>query len=137
MVPLVIGDEQVAELKRIKEYAEAHVYTVADMYLRKQGTLQAPGDLNAFKCMIPVGFKVVFSLEQHPQQDGSYVLARHLSVSVARHKRVPSIPAVQMIMDELGFEKPIAECIIDMEEIGKGEMAISVLESIQHAKAND
>ena len=53
---------------------------------------------------IPVGFRAVYSIEEHP-----IGWCRHLSVSVSTKNRVPSVPAVEMIMHEFGFKGTITE----------------------------
>jgi hypothetical protein len=127
MRALIIGETEQAELQRIKQYAEAHPYDLEAMVDRGRGKRVAPGELSVYRCLIPVGFKVVFSVEDHPQRSGKTIRMRHLSVSVSAFNKLPSPEAVQLIMDELGFKRPWQECHIDTEKFPGGQ-AITVIE---------
>lgn len=127
MRALIIGEAELAELQRVRQYAEAHPYDLEAMVDRGTGKRQPPGNLSVYRCLIPVGFKVVFSIEDHPQRTGKTLRMRYLSVSVSSFNKLPSPEAVQMIMDELGFKRPWNECHIDTEEF-KGGQAIVVVE---------
>lgn len=100
MTALVIGPEQQAELQRIRDYAEAkhRRYRLEDMRKIVLGTRQPPGADPARICEVPHGFRVVYSIEQHPQG-----WVRHLSVSLDLTRRTPNMGAVLMIARELGF----------------------------------
>lgn len=129
---LVIGENEQAELQRIRQYAEANPYDLEAMVDRGRGKRMTPGELSVYRCYIPVGFKVVFTIEDHPQHTGKTLRMRHLSVSVTGFNKLPSPEAVQMIMDELGFIRPIVECHVDIEKFTGGQ-AITVIEPLTNA----
>lgn len=115
MRPLLMDDEQKQKIAKVVAYAEAHPYSRPYMQERvalaglKQDV--APGDDPNFRCEIPFGFKCVFTIEEQPVG-----WCRHLSVSVDNPTKVPSIPAVEMLMKEFGFKGPLKECYVYMEE---------------------
>jgi hypothetical protein len=81
MRPLVIGPDQLARCAEIRRYAEANVYTMDEMKgVMILGAEVAPGTDERFRCVIPMGFRCVFTLEQQPEPVG---LCTHLSVSLA------------------------------------------------------
>jgi hypothetical protein len=59
-----------------------------------------------------MGFKIVYSIEEHPLKDGTdTVWGRHMSVSLDKPTRVPSIEAVSLLCKEFGF-KSLQECFV-------------------------
>jgi hypothetical protein len=67
MRPLVIGPEQRARCAEIRRYAEANIYTMDEMKgVMILGAEVAPGTDERFRCVIPMGFRCVFTLEQQP-----------------------------------------------------------------------
>lgn len=130
MRALIIGETEKSELERVRKYAEANPYDLEAMVDRGIGKRQTPGNLSVYRCLIPVGYKVVFTVEDHPQRNGRTLRMRHLSVSVSGFNKPPSPDAVQIIMDELGFVRPLLECHIDTETFPGGQ-AISVVEPLE------
>lgn len=76
--------------------------------------------------IIPSGYKVVFTVEEQPGG-----LSRHLSMSSPTPGRAPIPAAVQMVMDEFGFETPLQECFIYPETFQQNWVAINVIERIK------
>jgi hypothetical protein len=102
MRPLLIGPEQVAELARVRAHAEAHrighVEVIASI-AEGRPIAWEPG----FRCVLPFGFRVAFSIEEHP---GGW--HRHLSVSVAAAPgRLPGMHAMIEIGRPLGMRMDI------------------------------
>lgn len=90
-----------------------------------------PGDSDKFFCLLPPQqdwqfpkFRVVYSVEEQPRQL-SKVMLRHLSVSILDADRMPNPHAIEMIMKELGFKRPIKECQVWIEKEYK---AVNVLD---------
>ena len=112
MRPLVIGNEEKQSIARVIEFAEKHPLTRAVMEKRMENPdFSPPGDNPNFVCDIPVGFKCVFTIEEQPVG-----WSRHLSVSVDDPQKMPSIPAVEMLMKEFGFKGSLKECYVYLED---------------------
>jgi anti-sigma regulatory factor (Ser/Thr protein kinase) len=117
-MPLLIDDTAREQIKALKEYAEKNQYTMDDLLDIKNGAQEAPGNNAFYSCALPVGYKVVYTIEQ--QVPGTL---RHMSISV--NGKVPPIEAVQMIMAEFSFENELKDCYLYLEE---GGVAINVIE---------
>ena len=121
MAILVINEDSKSEIQRVVKHAKEHVYSLDDLFDIKNGRLEVPGDDPAFVCVIPDGFRCVFTIENQPS--GKY---RHLSVSVSRKNKLPSVPAMEAIMEEFGFDGKIENSIVNTED----DVAINVLEKM-------
>lgn len=97
MRPLVICPIGRAEIKRVMDFADKHRDPIANLHARISGALPPIGDNPNFVCTLPVGFRIVYSIEQQP-----IGWCRHISVSVDGAK-LPNPMAVRMIADEFGF----------------------------------
>ena len=111
---LIIDTEAKAAIKKMVAFAEANHYTTDDILDMMNGDTQIAGNdpdhiVDPFQ-----GYKVVFSIEE--QNAGP---TRHLSVSVDTPGRVPNFPALQMIMDEIGFTRKVEECKVETEAISQ------------------
>lgn len=127
-----------AEVERIKAYAREHVLPANR--LDKLSQLKDPNmaiglDPNT-RIMFPFGYRVVYSLEEQPVQG----ICHHLSISVEEevtptppHKVLPSEPAVNMILETFGINKPVEKCLFiwieDIEDGGGG--AINIIDKAE------
>lgn len=118
---LVIGVDEQREADRVRSHAEAHPL----LMLAPDSLPQPIGDDPAFCMFIPMGYRVVFSVEHQPS--GKF---RHLSVSVDQPGRAPNVPAMEMIMPLFGFKGPLSDCAAWPEDLGEGFAAINVMEKI-------
>lgn len=112
-------------LAELIDNAEKNIFTVDDLMEIKNGKAPAPGDRKGFACYLDFGFRVVFSIEQHPQGR-----VRHLSVSV-HGTGLPNPAAVEEIMKHLKFENPMENCKVDIEKLPENRQAIEVIELIE------
>lgn len=130
--PFIIDDTTKQAIERIKSYAETHVYSMDDLLDIKNNEKDSiiAGDQEGFTCLLPFGYKVVFSMEDQPAG-----MVRHLSVSVDTEGKMPSQLVVSQIMKLIGFENSLTnlakEGYIHIEEIGENHHAINVLEKIK------
>ena len=99
MRALIIGPEEQEMLQTLKSYAEAHAFSMDDLLDRCNGA-PAPGDIPSFRCEIPVGYRVVFTIEATSNNK----TCRIVSISVPTPGKFPSKESCQMIMDHLGFQ---------------------------------
>lgn len=111
MRPLLIDDNARQNIARLVEFADAHRLSAEEMQRRVANGGPSIGDDPRFSCEIPFGFRVVFSIEQQPMG-----WCRHLSVSVDHPDRMPSIPAVKMIMEAFGYKQGLDESIVHIED---------------------
>lgn len=101
MRPLIIGPEERAKMKKLKDFAEEHRISVNELLdiFNKKG--KPVGDRAGYSCEIPVGYRIVFCIEH--QKKG---WARHLSVSINPRKvgKMANPEAVKEFMTMLGFQ---------------------------------
>ena len=98
MRPLIIDFETKQKIKSVIEYAEQNRIDHFQMIEIEAGILPPVGD-NPNHCVsIFSGFRVVFSIEEHP-----IGWCRHFSVSVNADEKLPSIPATELLLQEFGF----------------------------------
>lgn len=101
----IIDEEAKARIKRVREHAEAehNRFGPAQLLRMIRGKDKPPGDDPRHVCDIQVGFRAVYSVEDHGNGKG---WMRHLSVSVARARPGTGPPpeAVAMIAQAFGFD---------------------------------
>jgi hypothetical protein len=132
---LLIDDSVRAQLAALAAHALAHPVTAAQMQLLARGRVRPAGDDPAFVRDLPVNYRVVLSVEEHPQPAGGTVWLRHLSVSLrgTRKGRVPPEPAVRELLLLTGFRQPLEECAVWTEDFGEG-IAVNVVGRLEPAK---
>jgi len=132
MRPLVIGPDELADLARVRAHAEAHFFTLDALKTAAASGVSHCTD-RGFRCVLPRGFRVAFTIEQHP---GGW--ARHLSVSLADAPAgtVPGPHAMRMIGRELGMRMDILDPSSMSYSEGSPPFAISVIEPFAPAHAN-
>lgn len=119
---LIINEAVKEALYTLKKHAEENPFNLDDMLDIMNKAEKPAGDREGFSCCIPVDFRVVFTIETHPQG-----LSRHLSVSVPTEGRSPHPEAVKLIMKELGFVCKLEDCTCYLED----EKVINVVELIK------
>lgn len=115
----IIDEHYKQRLRRLKEYAEKNPYTMDDLLDIANRQIPPPAETPNFHITLPVGYKVVYSIELQKHT------IRHLSVSSA-HSPYPSIFVVREIMQELGFNHSLEKCHV----YGEGT-AINVIEPLE------
>ena len=101
MRALLIGPVERDGIATVRAWAQAH--PVSRRELAQMVELDRPpvGDDPRHACLIPEGYRCVYSVEDHPVG-----LCRHLSVSVLDPdpaRPLPSPEAITMLMTEFGF----------------------------------
>lgn len=96
---LFIGAAEQARLVRLLEYAKANLWPEERI---TAGHGPWPGEIPEHVASIQRGFRIVFSIEQHPS--GWF---RHASISVSTPGKYPSPQAVRMISRYLGYLLPL------------------------------
>jgi hypothetical protein len=129
MRALIIDKAAREALQKLVVHAEANVFTMDDLLDLHNGQGPMAGDLDGYSCVLPVGFRVVFSIED--QVPGK---VWHLSMSVDKDDRLPNPHAVEVVMKELGFKNELHECSFDLAYIGPNRKAINVWEIHEYAE---
>lgn len=124
--PMILGAEELGRLKELKEYAEANPWTINYQLDANNGQRSGPGLIDEYQCSIPLGYKVVFTIEANPAG-----MVRHLSMSVKDGDRLPNPGGAKMIMHILGFKQPLMNCKISVEDLLDGGQAINIGELIE------
>jgi hypothetical protein len=109
--PLVIDNEELAALR---QYAEENPISADEMRAIMAGEAPVVGEREGYDRNFDIGFRVVFTVEEHPQSDGTTKWLRHMSMSVATPGRSPSPPALGLIGEQLGF--PTKDNELDYEK---------------------
>lgn len=110
------------------EYAEQHRISLHDLFviLGRQGVV---GEDPQRRCIVPVGFRCVFSIEQQPDPVG---WCRHLSVSVPEAGRAPNFEAIYLLATGLFGFRPFTtrdpNTMFLTEPIGPNHIAVNVLQ---------
>jgi len=125
--PFLIDDNLREKMQALKENAEANIFSMDDLLDIENDCAEPPGNRPGFAVLVPIGYCVCFSIEDQP---AGYV--RHLSVSVDAAGKLPSPFLVEKVMKLLGFTGDgFIDCEFNIEDIGSGREAISVLQVIE------
>lgn len=125
MRALIIGPAEKEAIKNLVDYAEKNIFSMDDLLDTKNKEMAPAGDMDGFSAFLPVGYKVVYTIEQQPAGK-----VRHLSVSVDTPGKYATPESIQVIMDEIGFQNPLLKCEIGMEDIGSNHQAVNILEVV-------
>jgi len=100
---LIIDDGVREQIRKVVDYAHAHVISFHDLMRVMKGQGPVPGDNPEFVLHIRMGYRCVFTIDE--QLKGKM---RHLSVSVSGTKW-PNEHAVKELAKEFGFVRPFEE----------------------------
>lgn len=110
--------------KTLVIFAEEHKFTMDHLLDIKNGEGVIAGEMEEYTLEFD-NFRVVFSIEEQVPGD-----VRHLSVSVNKVGKLPSVFVVEEIMKLVGFENELENCAISLEDLPDGGQAVNVLEII-------
>jgi len=134
--PLIITPEATADLHRLRNTAARKPIDMQEVLRRlatPRGKRLHMAQMEAQTIVIPGpwDFFVTFSIETGPPAG----VCRHMSMSIKRDGRVPSVAAVWMVCEELGFSGGIEACRVWPEQLSDGGTAINVVQplSVQQA----
>lgn len=91
---LLIDDNTIAQAKQVMAYAIKHRETIRQIQDRESTNAPGPADDPKHALLIPCGYRVVYSVEQHPV-DG---WCSHVSIAVDNPSAWPSPKAAQEIL---------------------------------------
>ncbi len=113
-IPLVLDEKKLGGLR---SYAEAHRLPIDQMRMIVAGTAPIVGDRPEHECHLNVGWRVVFSIEEHPRKDGNGTAwLRHMSMSSSAPGRFPNSVALEEVARHLGFPGPY-DCVVQRNPI--------------------
>lgn len=126
MRPLLIDNEAKAKIECVMKYAEMNPFSMDEMLDIYNKELSPAGDMDGFAVNLYRGFKVVYSIEKQPS--GKF---KHISISVDKEGKLPSIESAQLIISEFGFTGNISGGTCDkvaMETFAPNHQAINIWE---------
>lgn len=121
--PLIITSKERAEAAVVVQYAENHVLEMDDLLDIKNNLFAPPGNYPEHVCFLPVGYRVVFSIERQ-----NHGLCRHISISVDTVEALPSVASVELILPLFGINAALVDCILTIGTHGYGKHYIDVIE---------
>lgn len=127
MRPFVYRPEEKAKVVALRKYAEENPLCEYDMRRIEAGEIAAPGDDPERHIVLPIDYRLVFTVEDQPGELGR---CRHLSISTPDPGRAPNPYMIEMVMPDFGFEKTLQECYLWMEDIGPNHKAVNILEPL-------
>lgn len=104
-----------AKIEQLIAFAKAHKIEVDEMIEIALCKRPPVGDREGFAIELDARFKLVFSIEHHPQSRGGAVWIKHMSVSQAQPSDFPAIGVIQTICQALSFPD-MAECAKYLEQ---------------------
>lgn len=123
--PLVIADAERAAIRRLTDHAERNIVTSARILRTIAGSERPVGDDPNFVCVIPVGYRCVYSIEEQPK----FGTCWHLSISVLGEGAAPNEAAVEMLASEFGFRGKIKDMDhVWTEPVTKAKVAVNLLQ---------
>jgi len=127
-----ISPEVIQKLKDLESYALLNPFTLPMLKEVLASKRSPAGDIPEYSITIPVGYKVVYSIEEHP---GGF--ARHLSVSSPSKGKHPKPIVINTIMSYLEFDgmSSSPDIYVYTENVGKGIEAINIIEMIKDVKS--
>jgi hypothetical protein len=125
---LIIDNSVKAEIKALMKYAEKNPYSMDDLLDIVNGSMESPGDQREFQMYIPMGYKVVYTMEI--QNVG---LVRHISISVNTPGKLPGQEVVTFIIPFFGFKRTIHDNVIKIEGPKDGLQSINIWEPLTPA----
>jgi len=123
---LVVDEEFYSVVDKVKEYAEKNRLNHSKMHLMMKGVLRPPGYNPDYVCHINFGYRVCYTLEEHPCG-----WCRHISISVDKKDRTPNPAAVLTIMKAFGFtQESFKECKkVWLEDVNPAAVNVLALEN--------
>lgn len=125
---LQINDDTLAEIKKVREYAEQHIVPLNTLEAAVENPLEyiAVGDNPEHVVHIHDGYRVVYSIEQQP-----IGTVAHLSVSVDNPGKYPHEIAVDLILKEFGMRNICDSLRISIDNYSK---SVNILDHYKKEK---
>ena len=124
-IPLIIDKVAKANIQAVIEFAHDNFLDEGQM-ASIMASGWAPGDVDEYSCNLHVGFRVVYTVEKH--QMG---WCKHLSMSLAKEGRSPSPEAVDMVLEEFGFQGRITKRDKSLYVYLEDKSVVNVIEPLE------
>jgi hypothetical protein len=122
--PLIVTDTERALIRGMIAHAERNVISIERFQRMIIGEEKPVGDDPDFVCVIPLGYRCVFTLDEQPCG-----LCRHLSVSVLGQGAAPNPAAVEMLAAEFGFRGGVKDMFaVWTEPVPPKKVAVNFLQ---------
>lgn len=106
--PLILDEVTREKIAAVVAYAEKNRFSLPLMMGIQEGSEPPAGFDPGFCCEIQIGYRVVYSIEEHPCG-----WCHHISASFTDgSEKVPGPIAMRAIMLEFGIKNPLNECIL-------------------------
>ena len=127
---LQIIPETEEDIEKLLKYADENRFSTAMLKLIQDGSLEGAGENPDYVLHIHDGYRVVYSLEEHPNKEKGKpgIWLRHISISVDRLKKYPQPVAVQMILKAFKMSENFEDC---HSWIDKESEAINILQEYE------
>lgn len=125
MRPLVINNDIKEQINKLVAHAEKNPFSMDDLLDAYNKQAPVAGDYAEFTIHIPVGYRVVYSIEKQKKD------VRHISISVDAEGVLPHVLVVEAIIKLFGFKNELIDCKVGLEDCWPNKQAISVLEVIE------
>lgn len=124
---LIIGATQRKQIAELRVLAAANVQDPTQVINTARRDIKAYRDMmNALTVEIPLGYFVTYTHELQPHHG----LCHHISISVDRPRKMPSVEAVEMLLEEFGMEPLKRSRGVWIEEVDPTTSAINILQTI-------
>lgn len=125
--PLIINDAVRVRAQEVVAYARANRQNIHDMHRMvgqaQAGILTPLGDDPKRQLHIPMGFVLVYSIEQHP---GGWM--HHVSMSSVTKGRAPLPQSIDLALEAMGlFVRMKDSAAVWFEDLSDGQKAVNVL----------
>lgn len=126
---LIIGAQERASLAMLREQAArapVHMPALVEAMKTAQGSLKHRQQMQRQSLAIPTRYFLCFSIETGHGAG----TCRHMSLSSTARGRVPTLEAVWMLAEELGFVGGLDTCSVWIEDLSDGGKAVNVVQPL-------
>jgi hypothetical protein len=127
-----MSGEALAEIARVVAFADARRIYAADLFRMCARQIPPPGHDENYTCIIPVGYRCVFTIEEQPRLGW----CRHLSISVQPWEPnvYPNVFATEILLPEFGFQRGLGDIHCFQEVPGDVVPNVNFLQPLNHAQ---
>lgn len=124
---LIIGEAQRRQIAALQTLAAANVMDPIAMQRNADANMAAHRDMMAaLTIVLPVGYHVCYSQETQPEAG----LCHHISISVERRGKMPSVEAVEMVLKEFGMVPLQQSDGVWVEDVSPTLHAVNVVQRV-------
>jgi hypothetical protein len=122
---LIIGEAERKQIADLRALAAANPQDVVQVQTAANRDIAAFREMmETLSLQLPVGYRIAYSHEMQPKAG----LCHHISISVARPKKMPSQEAVEMILQEFGMRPMSQSNKLWIEDVDHVTKAINIVQ---------